>query len=106
MTEPGLDLHEWETRWAELQDAAADDPVGALAETARFVLQLLAERGFQLDEPVTAAGEDADVVRAFLAAREIAAASEHGGADPDDVATALQDLQEIYDYVVNDRVPP
>jgi hypothetical protein len=106
VTEPGLDLHEWETRWAELQDEVADDPVEALAEMVRFVQQVLEERGFQLDEPVTAQGEDPDVVRDFLAAREIAAAAEEGGADPDDVATALEDLQEIYDYVVNDRAPP
>ena len=106
MTEPGLDLHEWETRWAELQDAVADDPVEALAEMVHFVEQLLEERGFQLDEPVTAEGDDPEVVRDFLAAREIAAAAEDGGADRDDVATALEHLQEIYDYVVNDRVPP
>ena len=106
MTEPGLDLHEWETQWADLQDAVADDPVGALAEMVRLVHQLLEERGFQLDEPVTAQGDDPDVVRAFLAAREIADAAEGSGADPDDVATALENLREIYDYVVNDRVSP
>jgi hypothetical protein len=106
MTEPGLDLHEWETRWAELQEAVAEDPVEALAEMVRFVEQLLEGRGFQLDEPVTAEGVDPDVVRDFLAARDIAAAAEDVGADPDDVATGLADLQEIYDYVLNDRVPP
>lgn len=104
MIEPGLDLYEWETRWAELQDEVADDPVEALAEMVAVVQRLLEQRGFQLDEPVTAEGEDPDVVRAFLAAREIAAGD--GGADRDDVATALENLQEIYDYVVNDRVPP
>jgi hypothetical protein len=106
MTEPGLDLHEWETRWAELQGAVADDPVEALVERVRFVQQVLEARGFQLDEPVTAEGVDLDIVRDFLAAREIAAAAEAGGTDRDDVATALDDLQEIYDYILNDRVPP
>jgi hypothetical protein len=24
MTEPGLDLHEWESQWAQLQEDAAD----------------------------------------------------------------------------------
>jgi len=106
MIEPGLDLHEWETRWAELQEAVADDPVEALPEMVRFVRQLLEERGFQLDEPVTAEGEDPDVVRDFLAAHEIAVAAAGGSADRDDVATALGDLQEIYDYIVDDRAPP
>jgi hypothetical protein len=104
MTEPGLDLHEWETRWAELQDAVADDPSEALAEMVDVVQHVLEERGFQLDEPVTAEGEDPDVVRSFLAAREITAGSR--GAGRDDVATALENLQEIYDYVVHDRASP
>jgi len=30
--EPGLDLHEWETRWAEIEAALADDPADALVE--------------------------------------------------------------------------
>jgi hypothetical protein len=42
--EPGLDLHEWETRWQELQDAAADAPDEALPE---IVEQMLVERGFE-----------------------------------------------------------
>src|SRR5437868_4517955 len=106
MAEPGLDLHEWETRWQELQDAAADAPEEALPEIVRFVEQMLAERGFDLSEPVTAEGEDPDIVKDFLAAREIARAAEAGTAEPDDVAVALEDLQEIYDYLVGDRAPP
>jgi hypothetical protein len=46
MTEPGLHLHEWETQWQQLRDES-------------------------VDEPVTAQGDDADIVRDFLAAREI-----------------------------------
>jgi hypothetical protein len=106
IVEPGLDLHEWETRWQELQDAAAESPAEALPEIVRFVEELLRARGFQLDEPVTAEGNDADVVRDLLAARDIAAAAEEGPLDPEDVETALEDLREIYDYVVQDRAPP
>jgi hypothetical protein len=105
-SEPGLDVHEWETVWQQLQDAIADAPDEALPEVVRFIGQLLAERGFQLDEPVTAGGADADVLYDFLAAREIVRAAEAGGADPEDVAAALADLQEIYDYVIADRGPP
>jgi hypothetical protein len=104
--EPGLDLHEWETRWQELQDAAADEPANALPEVVRFVGQMLVERGFQLDEPVTAEGEDPDILRDFLAARDTAHLAESGKADPGDVAAALENLSEIYDYVVSDRAPP
>jgi hypothetical protein len=37
MSEPGLDLHEWETRWAELQELAAHSPDEALPEIVRAV---------------------------------------------------------------------
>jgi hypothetical protein len=104
--EPGLDLHEWETRWQELQDLAADAPDETLPEIVRFVEQMLVERGFQLDDPVSAAGADPDVVRDFLAARELASAVEAGNGEPEDVEVALENLREIRDYLVSDRAPP
>jgi hypothetical protein len=106
MYEPGLDLHEWETRWAELQDAVADDPVQALPDVARLIEQMLRERGFQLDEPVTAEGEDADMIADYLAAREVARAAQEAQVDLEDVEVALDDLREIYDYITQDRAPP
>ena len=106
MSEPGLDLHEWETRWQELQDAVAEDPALALPDVVRFIEQMLRERGFQLDEPVTEEGEDADIIRDYLAARELAVAAEVGSVEPEDIEVALDDLREIYDYVAQDRAPP
>ena len=106
VTEPGLDLHEWETQWQQLQDESVDDPAQTLPEIVRLVETILRERGFQLDEPVTAEGQDADIVRDFLAARELAAAAQTGSADPEDVEVALEDLREIHDYITQDRVPP
>jgi hypothetical protein len=103
--EPGLDLHEWETRWQALQEAAADAPDEALPEIVRFVEEMLTKRGFRLEEPVTTEGEAPDVVRDFLAARDVARLAEMGDADPGDVAAALENLNEIYEYVI-DRAPP
>jgi hypothetical protein len=98
--EPGLDLHEWETRWQELQDLAAESPAEAMPEIVRFVEQMLVERGYDLVNPVVVEGEDPDIVRDFLAARELVAA---GTADPGDLAAALENLTEIHDYLVADR---
>ena len=106
MEEPGLDLHEWETRWQELQEAAAEAPDQALPEMVRFVRQMLVEEGFQLDEPVTVQGEDPDIVRDFLAARDVANLAGAGDAEPEDVAIALENLREIYDYIISDRRSP
>jgi hypothetical protein len=106
VVEPGLDLHEWETRWQELQELAAEEPAETLPEIVRLVEQMLRERSIPLDEPVTAEGDDPDISRDFQSAREVASAVEAGSAEPDDVIVALDNLREIYTYLVSDRAAP
>jgi hypothetical protein len=104
--EPGLDLHEWETRWQELQDLAAESPAEALPEIVGLIEQMLGERKYDLANPVAVQNEDPEIVRDFLAARELAAACQAGDASPGDIAAALENLTEIHDYLVADRRPP
>jgi hypothetical protein len=106
LTEPGLDLHEWQTRWQELEDAFAEAPDETIPEMVRFVEEMLVERGYELAEPVTVEGEDPDIVRQFLAAREQARLVEMGKGNAEDIQTAYESLSEIYLYLVEDRAPP
>ena len=106
MTEPGLDLHEWETRWSQLQEAAADDPAGALPEMGRLLEEMLTERGIQLDEAVTEEGEDPDVVRQFLAAREITRLADAGNVDPGDVGAAIEGYRTLFEQLTSERAAP
>jgi hypothetical protein len=106
MTDPGLDLHEWETRWAELQELADGAPDEALPEMVRSVAEMLMERGYDLENPVVVENEDPDVVRDFLAAREISRAAETTVVEREDVETAIEDLGEIHEYLVEDRASP
>jgi hypothetical protein len=101
--EPGLDLHEWETRWHELQEAARRGARPDLAEDRAVRPADARGGGFELDEPVTVEGEDPDIVRDFVAARHVANLAGAGEAEPEDVAVALENLREIYDYVISDR---
>jgi hypothetical protein len=108
MVEPGLDLHEWQTRWEELQELAADEPDRALPEIVRFMRHVLEDdRKYNLRNPVVEEGEDPEIVRNFLAAEDIAGRID-AGADVEaaDVETALDDLREIYEYVVANRAAP
>jgi hypothetical protein len=102
--EPGLDLHEWETRWQELQDLAAESPAEALPEIVRLIEQMLVERGYDLNDPVAVEGED--IVREFIGACELMAACQAGTASPGDVAAALENLTEIHDFLVEERAAP
>jgi len=106
MTDPGLDLHEWETRWSDLQDQAAEAPAEALPDMVRLVQEMLAERGYDVENPVVAENEDPDITRDFLAAREIALAAETSQVEAEDIQTAIEDLTDIYDYLVEDRAGP
>jgi ABC-type Fe3+ transport system substrate-binding protein len=72
----------------------------------RAVEEMLTERGYNLENPVAVEGEDPDLVRDFLAAREIARAAETTEVEREDIETALEDLAEIHDYITEDRAPP
>ena len=106
MSEPGLDLHEWETCWAALQELAEDAPDEALPDMVRAIEEMLMERGYDLENPVRVESEDPDIVYDFLAAREISRAAETTAVEREDVETAIEDLGEIHDYLVEDRASP
>jgi hypothetical protein len=59
-----------------------------------------------LTSPVTVEGEDPDIVRQFVAARELARLVEQGEAEPEDVEIAVEGYRDIYEYLVMDRAPP
>lgn len=85
MSEPGLDLHEWETRWSELEEALAEDPAGALAEACDLIEETLG-----LDE----VSDELEVT--YRAAREVADAIERGDdVDPGDIGAAVENLRAI-----------
>lgn len=102
--EPGLDLHDWETRWQELQDLAAESPADALPEMVRLAEQMLAERGYAVDNPTVIEGDD--VVRTFLAARELVTQWETGAGTGGDLGAALENLTEVHDFLLEERAAP
>ena len=85
MNEPGLDLHEWETRWAELEEALAEDPAGALADACDLIEETLG-LDYVSDE----------LEMSVRAAREVADAIERGDdVDPGDIGAAVENLRSI-----------
>jgi hypothetical protein len=83
--EPGLDLHEWETRWAELEEELQEDPAGALPDACDLIEERLgdAERSDELE-------------MSFRAARDVADRVEGGDdVDPGDIGAAIDNLRAI-----------
>ena len=72
MSEPGLDRHEWETEWEQLEPDLEDSPSEALNELDDLIGRMLTEAGYPLDtqDPVDDEGIDPEVITSFLAARE------------------------------------
>jgi hypothetical protein len=89
--EPGLELHERETRWAELEEAFAEDPAGTLPDACDFVEHVFSESGI---DPTAEHDEQAT---AYRSARETSDRVERGeDVDPGDVAAAIENLRLVY----------
>jgi hypothetical protein len=99
--EPGLDLHEWETRWQELEPMLADDPTSALPEACDFVAQALEDSGVGVER---AGGDNDELVAAYEAAREVADDVERGvDVSPGDVGAAIANLRGVYESLLAGR---
>ena len=84
--EPGFDLHEWATRWEELETALAEDPAGALVEACDAIEELI---------PVD--DRQDELVGAYVSARETADRIERGEKiDPGDIGSAVEELRAIH----------
>lgn len=104
--EPGLDLHDWQTRREGLQAELEDSPGQALPDFVRLVGEMLEARGYELHDQAAAEGEDDEVTARYRSAKDTARLAEAGDADPGDLADAINDLNELYDELVVQRGAP
>ena len=94
--EPGLDLHEWETRWTELEAMMEDDPAGALADACDVAEEMLTGTGIAS----SVGGENDELLAGYRAARDTADRIERGeDVDPGDVGAAIENLRGLYDTI-------
>lgn len=103
MTEPGLDLHEWESVWASVEEDLDSDPAAALSQLADLVRRILVERNYQLEDPIAAAGAEPEFVVTYRAVRETTERAELGEASRAEVGTAIDDLRAIFETVTAER---
>jgi hypothetical protein len=107
MSEPGLDRHEWETEWEQLEPDVEDSPAEALHDLDDLIARMLTEAGYPLDtaDPVDDEGVDPEVLISFYAAREITRQVERGGdVDPGDVAQAVNFYRELYEHLIDREI--
>ena len=107
MSEPGLDRHEWETEWEQLEPDLEDSPSEALHELDDLIARMLTEAGYPLDtpDPIDDEGIDPEVLASFYAAREITRHVDRGDdVDPGDIAQAVNFYRELYQHLISREV--
>jgi hypothetical protein len=106
--EPGLDLHEWETAWQDLEPLVADSPAEALPELERLVEEMMQARGYPVDEgDIAADGQEREITAEFLEARRIARLVDAGeSVAPGDVGAAVAGFRSLYDFLIDERRAP
>jgi len=98
--EPGLDQHEWQTQWEQLEPELADAPAEALPELARLVDGMLEERGYEN-------GTDPEIDRELEIARETVARLEGGeDLDPGDIAASVNGYRNVFSQLIEERRAP
>src|SRR5436190_19043134 len=69
--EPGIDKHEWETEWSDLEERIGDDPSDALFELDELVGRMMQARGLPLRELDGQTETEPETLREFEEARRI-----------------------------------
>jgi hypothetical protein len=98
----GVSLHEWTTRWSQIEDDRDDEP----GEALRDATQLLGEMARQLHVPIDplSAPETEEFIRALEALRDLVARFENEDpVDDDEFDDAFLNAREMFDLLVGDR---
>jgi hypothetical protein len=93
-SEPGLDVHDWQTEWVSLEDDLADSPETALPQVHELITRMLRERQVVDESLVALEGADPDSVRTWEAGRDLVARL----ADPDLEVERQDVLDQIEEY--------
>ena len=98
MQEPGLELHEWRTRWQQLLEVAEESPADAVTEMGRLLEEMLRETG--------ALEAEDEAAKLYAAAQEAARGYEAGDASAGDLAHAINCYRELYELLTSEELDP
>ena len=106
--EPGLDVHQWESEWASLEDDIADSPETALPLVHELVTRMLKERRILDENLVVAEGADPEWFRTWEAGKELVALLDDLDADVDrqDLVDQIEEYRALFEALVAERASP
>ncbi len=102
MQEPGIDEHEWITRYEALEDDIRESPAEALSELDTLVAEMMEARGYPLRERPGETDSEPETVRQFEEARRVTRQLDTGDPyDPGDVASAIDNYRSLYEHLLD-----
>jgi hypothetical protein len=64
---------------------------------------MLLSRGYRVDDPVAASGDDPEIVRTYASAREVTERAELGEASRAEIAEAIEDVRALFETLAAER---
>jgi len=107
-SEPGLDVHQWESEWASLEDDISDSPETALPLVHELVTRMLKERRILDENLVVAEGADPDWFRTWEAGKELVALLDDLDAEVErqDIVDQIEEYRALFEALVAERAAP
>lgn len=104
MVEPGLDRHEWESEWQQLEPLLHESPEEALPDVRDLIERMLTERAILDDNRVAVEGADPELVAGFSSASDVTRRVEQGDdVERGDLDSAAGTLRALYEHLVTER---
>jgi hypothetical protein len=98
----GVSLHEWRTRWAQIEEDREDSPGDALEEASALLDEMLAQLGVEIGTAATPATED--IVRTRQELHEIVERRRADGpVTRGELAEGFDDARDTFEYLVSGR---
>jgi hypothetical protein len=105
VSEPGLDIHEWESEWASLEDDIVDSPETGLAYVHELMTRMLKERGILDESLVLTEGADPEWVKTWQAGTELVRKLDDPAVDVerDDILEQIANYRELFETLLAER---
>jgi hypothetical protein len=107
VVEPGLDRHDWESEWQQLEPLVRDYPAETLPELHDLIVRMLQERGILDENLVATEGADPELLAEYVAGKDVVDRLERDETvDPGDIASVVGGYRSLYEFLIQERAAP
>jgi hypothetical protein len=101
--ESGLDRHDWEGEWQELEPLVRDSPAEALPELHDLIERMLRERGLLDENLVATEGADPELLAEYVTGADVVARLEGGETcDAGEIASVIGGYRLLFEYLTTE----